>query len=93
MDPNYDEERARESERARLAFNAEMARRPHDEVDPFNVKHLTCYFWESQGHCKWGRACRYAHWTTGQIARAPVVRDNGQFQVPLYDNVALNSRD
>ena len=44
----------------------------------FDVKRLECYFWASQGVCKWGTKCRYAHKPTGKVAKMPQPAGNGE---------------
>ncbi|KAI4122929.1 MAG: hypothetical protein LQ347_006331, partial [Umbilicaria vellea] len=40
---------------------------------PPSVKHLTCYFWDRYGKCKWtDEECLYAHVETGKVAGGPV---------------------
>lgn len=70
-------------ESARTKRGDESYEDEEDHVDPFDVKHLTCYFWDSQGYCKWGKLCRYAHEHTGRIAKAPVVKGNGTSELDI----------
>lgn len=36
-----------------------------------NKRELTCYFWHTNGSCRRGEACEFAHAYTGEIARPP----------------------
>lgn len=46
---------------------------------PPSVKHLTCYFWDRYGKCKWTDAeCLYAHCETGKVAGGPVQVEIGR---------------
>lgn len=48
-------------------------------TSPPSVKHLTCYFWDKYGKCKWGDAeCLYAHFNTGKVAGGPVQVEIGR---------------
>ena len=46
---------------------------------PPSVKHLTCYFWDKYGKCKWAdEECLYAHFHTGKVAGGPVQVEIGR---------------
>ena len=46
---------------------------------PPSVKHLTCYFWDKYGRCKWSdEECLYAHFQTGKVAGGPVQVEMGR---------------
>ena len=48
-------------------------------TSPPSVKHLTCYFWDKYGKCKWTDAeCLYAHYQTGKVAGGPVQVEIGR---------------
>ncbi|KAL8828092.1 MAG: hypothetical protein Q9191_002790 [Dirinaria sp. TL-2023a] len=66
-----------------------------------SMKHLTCYFWSENGHCKYSEAdCLYSHTDTGRLAGPPtqiepggylslapaVAGANAKVQDPVYVN-------
>lgn len=43
-----------------------------------SMKHLTCYFWSENGHCKYSEAdCLYSHTETGRVAGPPTQIEPG----------------
>ena len=55
---------------------------------PRSVKHLTCWYWATQG-CKLPEhMCLYSHFNTGRLAEAPVQKQRGR-ESSIY-NVSLH---
>lgn len=59
-------------------------------LQPGSVKHLTCYYWHTNGKCKKSnKGCLYSHFHTGILADQPLQLEPGRMVIPSTQLVDL----